>query len=303
MTDTEWHHWRGQGIGGSDIGALLGLSSWTSPWGLWADKRGLIPPSPETERQRIGKRMESVLAAEFHDSTGLVVAGEQTWCTFSEWPVARCTVDGFVVAPDGPIEAQHLDTAALQATWQCKTDGRRGWDEIPPAILAQCRWEMGVTGLRAGWLTVMFSGWRIEHVEIPWDDEDWTYMLAAAREFWALVESGTEPEIDGSDATARALRAVYPAEVKGERADLADLREDIARLEEIKALQGAIAKLGDGAEVIENRIKARMRDAEIGTLDGEPVYVMRSVTRKASTIPATTYRTLRKATKRDQEAA
>ena len=51
-TDREWHEWRSHGIGGSDIGAILGLSKFASPWTVWADKQGLLPPTPETQRQR-----------------------------------------------------------------------------------------------------------------------------------------------------------------------------------------------------------------------------------------------------------
>lgn len=34
----EWLQWRRGGLGGSDIAGVLGLSPWSSPWSVWADK-------------------------------------------------------------------------------------------------------------------------------------------------------------------------------------------------------------------------------------------------------------------------
>lgn len=36
----EWYSLRLQGIGGSDAGAIMGLSTWQTPYGLWQEKTG-----------------------------------------------------------------------------------------------------------------------------------------------------------------------------------------------------------------------------------------------------------------------
>ena len=271
--DTAWHDWRRQGIGASDIGALLGLSNWASPWSLWCDKSGLIPPSPSTERQAIGHDMETVLAKRFHATTGLYVAGEQTWCTFPAWPVARATVDGFVVAePTNTIEAQHLDHQPMIGTWEAKTDARRGWDEIPPAIRAQVQWQMGVTGMDRGWITVMFAGFRIEHHAIEHDPDDFAFMLERAREFWTLVETGTMPDVDGSDATADAIAHVWPEHVAGATVDITHLAEIITARGEMKdAAKLLEADIADA----DNRIKVAIGDGELGAVGGVPMFSYR----------------------------
>ena len=38
----EWLEDRRKGIGGSDVGALLGLNKYKSPYTLWAAKSGLL---------------------------------------------------------------------------------------------------------------------------------------------------------------------------------------------------------------------------------------------------------------------
>ena len=38
MKRTEWLKWRQKGLGGSDIAGILGLSPWTTPFGVYFDK-------------------------------------------------------------------------------------------------------------------------------------------------------------------------------------------------------------------------------------------------------------------------
>jgi predicted phage-related endonuclease len=44
----EWLAARRLGIGGSDIGALLGASPWSTPLDVWADKTGQAEPHRRT---------------------------------------------------------------------------------------------------------------------------------------------------------------------------------------------------------------------------------------------------------------
>jgi putative phage-type endonuclease len=206
--DAEWHAWRGKGIGGSDIAALLGLSNYESAYSLWCAKVGLTTPSETTDRQRIGQVLEHALGILFHEKTGLHIAGEQTWCEAKQNPTWRCTTDGFAVeSPDSSID----DALGIV---QHKTDGRFGWPDGPPVnIRAQCIWEMGVTGLPHAWLSVMFAGFRYEVFELDWADPavqaDWALMTDRATAFWQHVVSGDPPPLDASDATTRALGDVY----------------------------------------------------------------------------------------------
>ena len=206
----EWHDWRRQGVGGSDIAVLIGLSRYSSPTRLFYEKTGILEPEETTARQRIGKRMEAVLAAEFTDHTGLHAVDGQAWCVHPEYAFARCTVDAF--AADHPGGRPDLLYEPL-ATVEYKTDGRFSWPEgIPANIRAQAIWQMGVTQIGHGYVVVMFAGFRVEVFEIDWDadvEADWVYMLTAAAEFWARVEAGDPPPVDDHEATTAALTEVF----------------------------------------------------------------------------------------------
>jgi putative phage-type endonuclease len=299
MSDAAWHEWRRAGVGGSDIAGLLGLSNYTSPYRIWAEKVGLLEPTESTQRQRIGQRMEAVLAAEFNDETGLYVAGEQTWCQDPEAPWRRCTVDGFVF--DRPLdlatfsfERWHADALA---TWEAKTDGRFGWPDGAPAnIRAQCVWGLGVTQLDSCFLTVMFAGFRVQTFEIPWDVDakaDWELMCERADRFWhAHVLTGIPPPVDGSDATADALHTIWPDHVEGVAVELDDLADVLTERSDLKErLKADKARLAE----FDNRIKARFGDAEVGTVGGVPILTYRTSEVDEYVVAARSQRTLRAA--------
>lgn len=265
-----WHQWRRKGIGASDCGVLLGLSKWSSPMSLWCEKLGLLPPSEETQRQRIGKRMETVLAAEFQDETGLTLAGKQTWLTATEWEIARCTIDAAVVPPTPRGVDPNLSD--FLGPWEAKTSGMRKWDEIPPTYLAQIQWQMYVMGADRAWLTVMFSGWNIETYPVDRDQADIDFMVARAKEFWHLVETETMPEVDGLDATTEALAHLYPRHIEGRSADLSALADQVSRLLELK---DEAKRIKDETKELNNEVRAAIGDAEIAEINGYPAFTFR----------------------------
>jgi putative phage-type endonuclease len=264
--DAAWHAERNTRIGGSTIGVLLGLSPWESPYSLWAKYTGLIPnggddPSP---RLRIGRRMESVIAAEFHDETGLWIAGEHAMLRHPERAEFGCEVDGFVV------ESPQSDITDALGVFEAKTDSRFGWDEIPPTYLAQCRWNCYVAGLERAWLVVMFAGFRVEVFHVEQDPADVAFMVERADEFWRLVQTNTPPPLDGSEPTARAIGARWPAHDPGLVHDAdAELVELLAKRAALKVRTRA-----DELAIAEcdNAIAGTIGDAELIAVDGVPAW-------------------------------
>lgn len=323
----EWLEWRRGGLGASDIGALLGLSRFDSPWSLWARKVGLRQPTEATYSQQRGHDFEPVLAKLFTRETGLYVAGEQTWCANPAEPWMRCTVDGFVFE-SGADQATcvdcghpwtwHLDTGCdpkrkvlgchcsepimdhALGGFEAKTDGRFAWpDGVPPQYEAQAKWSMAVTGMERWWIAVLFAGWRFEVHEITRDAEDEAFMVERARAFWTdYVLTGEQPPIDDSDATRAALRDVYPKHEPGTTADVSSLAEQLTRRDAIKAQTAPLKKELEG---LDNEIKAALEEAEVGLVNGVPVITYRSSPRDGYWVEPTTVRTLRPPNKKDKE--
>ncbi len=259
----EWLEWRQEGIGASDIAAIVGLSPWGSPWTVWADKVRLLPPQSPTEVMEAGHWLELAIAPWFEDRTGLPCTGVQTALMEPDLPWMRCTVDGFVgdpAAPDGLLEI--------------KTErfGKR-WDVIPVHHQAQAQWQMAVTGLEQVWFAVL-HGRRLEVYELARDPADIGVLIQAADRFWHLnVLEHEPPPVDGSTATATALAAVWPAETPGKTAPLDNVRGVLAEWAHARETKAAAEREEREAA---NLIKAALADAEEGTVNGRRVVTWRA---------------------------
>jgi putative phage-type endonuclease len=285
-----WLAWRRHGIGGSDIAGLLGLSRYASPFSLWADKVGLRPEPPATERQWIGREFEPVLAKLVEARTGLFVAGEQTWCQRPDEAWMRCTVDGFLFeSPD----VADIDAAVGAAEF--KTDARYGWAAVPDAIEAQCQWQMAVTGMGRVVVGVLFAGFRFETYTIERSEPDIAFMVQRARDFWCdYVLSGEPPPTDGSEATLEALSDIYRTPEPDRAVELPyEAREALEDWTAAKARKRA-------AETDERRaaavLQAALGDAEEGLVEGIARISWRLVERKGYVVQPTSYRQLRAVT-------
>lgn len=291
MSD-DFHAERATGIGGSDAAAILGLSRHGSPWSVWARLVGLLPPTAETQRLAIGHALEGAIAQLFHAETGLYVAGEQMHVRHPEHEWLRGFVDGFVF--DGPREFADIDAAL--GGFEAKTDGRFGWpDGVPANYQAQAQHYMLVTGLPRWWFGVLFAGFRFQVFELEANEEDQALILSAAGSLWHNhVLTGTPPPVDGSEATSDALAAVYPEHVPGTEVELDGLAEMLVERGDLK---DRAKDIGKRLDEIDNTIRERLGEAEVGTFGGVPILTYRSSERAGYTVPPATIRTLRAAPK------
>ncbi|MDA8263324.1 MAG: YqaJ viral recombinase family protein [Actinomycetota bacterium] len=196
LSRDEWLAIRRTGIGSSDIAGVLGLSPWASPYTVWADKRGLVPPVEQTEAMEVGTELEEPIARLFQRRHGR--------------PVRR--VRAILRHPDYPFALANLDrvTDGGRSVVEIKATGQR-WDGVPDHYMVQVQWQLGVTGLRRGYL-VPLMGTRLAPVTIERDDDLIHDMLTAATEFWRMVEGGIEPGPTASEGDARIMALLHPGD-------------------------------------------------------------------------------------------
>ena len=215
-TDTDeeaWHLWRAQGLGGSDVAAVLGLSPWQSPYSLWAEKVGLTPRDfTSNEAQEFGKRAEQMLTRWFQDRTDLIVGGEQRQCVHPDKPWMRCTIDGDVY--EGSRHPDSYIPLGI-AEWKTTGDSEADWAEhIPDYYACQATWNMIVTGTQACWLGVLhmaFGRPRFKVYEFVLHEGDARFITDKCERFWLdHVMTGIPPETDAHEATTKALNNMWP---------------------------------------------------------------------------------------------
>ena len=58
-THDQWLDARTQGVGGSDVGTILGSNPWNTPLDIWATKTGQAPLVAETPAMKVGHALEA----------------------------------------------------------------------------------------------------------------------------------------------------------------------------------------------------------------------------------------------------
>jgi putative phage-type endonuclease len=192
----EWHAARRNGIGGSEIAAVLGVSPHESHFSLWHRKQGLIAPVQESEEMYWGKVHEPGICrrfAELHPEHPLNVAPTYA-AAARRWQIAN---------PDriwGPdlLEAK---TARTADGW-----GEQGTDEIPVHYRAQCMQYLDVLQRRRCWVAVLIAGSEFREYVVEYDPAEAALLRDAGADFMASLASGTRPDIDGHTSTYQAIK-------------------------------------------------------------------------------------------------
>lgn len=253
MSRDTWIDLRRKSIGGSDAAAVVGLNPYVSRYSLWADKRGLLPEKEDTEAMRLGRDLEDYVAKRFTEETGKRVRRENNIIINPKFPFAHANVDRMIIGEDAGLECKTTSSLNLSKF-------KNG--EYPANYYVQCVHYMMVTGAKRWYLAVLILGVGFKWFTIERDEAEIQALAASEREFWQLVQSGSSPPVDGSDATTKAMSTIMSENADPDQeCDLFAYEQDLERLEWIK-LQ--IRLLDIEAADIENNIKQFMNTASVG---------------------------------------
>ena len=263
MSRLDWLKLRQKGIGGSDAAAIFGMSRWKSPIDIWLSKTTEISQEDEqSEAAYWGTVLEDVVAKEFEKRTGLKVRRKNAVLQHDEYEFMIADIDREIV---GQIYING-EGEKIKAGLECKTASeykKDEWkdDEIPMEYLIQCQHYMAVTGYDAWVIAVLIGGNKFFYKVIERDDEFIEMLIKTEQDFWNNhVLANVMPPVDGSDASANVLKAMYPEAEKGTEIQLSANENDLL------FERAGILKMMDAYEKriqeIENEIKATMGENE-----------------------------------------
>ncbi|MFE2073666.1 YqaJ viral recombinase family nuclease [Streptomyces misionensis] len=202
-----WHAARAQGIGGSEIAAVLGLSPHESAFSLWHRKQGLVGPVEESEEMYWGKEHEPAICRRFaREHPEWAVQGSATYASAGRrWQIANPDRLLYRLADD-PDRAQPAALLEAKTARDAEGWGEEGTDQIPVHYRAQCLWYMDVTGARRCWVAVLIAGSEYREYLVEYNAAEAAYMREKAEEFMASLAAGDRPAIDGHTATYQTIR-------------------------------------------------------------------------------------------------
>lgn len=185
-------------IGSSDIGCILGVSTFKSPTILYLEKRGELEPAGESEYQRWGQILEEPIAREYTHRTGtkLKRRNKTQRHKLYEWMTSH--IDREAIGRRLIVEVK------AHGIWGAKEFGDEGSDQVPHSHMAQVNWQMGICDIPQTDFAVLIGGQKFCQYHVDYDKELFAMMLAHAEEFWARVQEGRPPEPE-SEADCKAL--------------------------------------------------------------------------------------------------
>ena len=254
MPHEEWLAHRQKSIGGSDASAIVGMNKYSSPYSVWADKLGKLPPKEDNEAMRLGRDLEDYVAKRFTEETGKKVRRENNILINADIPFAHANVDRMIVGEDAGFEAKTTSVLNLK-------EFKNG--EYPENYYVQCMHYMMVTGCNKWYLGVLVLGVEFKWFEIERDEAEIEALRKSEEDFWEYVKSGEAPMVDGSKATSEALSTIY-SETNGDTVSLMAYQTDLTRYAELTKL---IKDMEGQKDEVANRIKAFMGEAEKGECD------------------------------------
>ena len=170
-------------IGGSDIGAILGLSRFRSPLKVWMEKTGKGNKKVDSLPLRFGSFAEAFVASEYARSTGFELVHDESIFVHPEHSFMSAHIDRFVLDGVGTTPYRILECKTT-SPFNSSEWGEIGSDEVPMSYLCQCIWYMAITNLDRVDLAVLFGNSDFRIYEIARDQVLEEMVIAKATAFW-----------------------------------------------------------------------------------------------------------------------
>lgn len=269
-----WDLVRRDGVGGSDIGPIAGLSRWSSPYEIWLDKTGqrVERRNPVLDRKaRMGQRLEPVIADMFAEELGVSVYPIGTLARIDA-PWMRVNLDRVVAGcPDGPCFVEVKNRSEYFADlWEAD-------QEIPDDTACQAHWGMAVGGASHAHVAVLIGGWDLRLFRLERDEDLLADLALIGHRFWQRVLSNTPPPLGPTTAEAELINRVYSAahpDVAVE-VDMAEAR--FWRAQRERAIADGAQADADRREA-ETRMKAFLGNATVAVAGGQVAWEWSKVT-------------------------
>lgn len=191
MLTAEQHAQRLTGIGGSDVGAILGLNKYRSALDVYLEKIGEVQPEDLSGNQAVhfGNVLEDVVAQEYERRTGAHVRRRNLAIVHKQHPFVRANLDRSV---DGERKVLECKTANQYTAGSWGPDGS---DEVPDSYLVQVVWYMLATGYRSADLAVLIGGQDFRIYQFAFDRELQEMVFEHCADFWVNnVQKRVAPE-------------------------------------------------------------------------------------------------------------
>lgn len=255
----EWLKAREDGIGASEVSAVIGVNPWESPFSLWLRKTGQISPLEENQAMRLGHLLEPVVVSLWEEATGwkaVKASAKDIIYQDPEHPWRKVTPDriAYEIDENGKKHKCLLEIKSSQKDFDP--------DDLPVYYLCQVQYQMHVTGIHVCYLCWLVRGLTFGYARIEYDKDFANFLIEKVDAFYLdNVKGGKEPElITVSD-------FAYKGSDPGTTIEADD--EAFAEIMSLRAMKQSISEREENANNIADCIKLYMGEMESLTYQGK----------------------------------
>lgn len=188
--DEDWLELRKRGIGGSDIGAILGLNTHSSPLKVYRQK---VEDYKEDLSDNVfvkkGKELEDLILTNYvkpyFGKMGYTVGKPKFMIINTKQPCFRANVDGIAFKKGEDYRNNIIVEIKWVSEWAEVNWYKPEYNGVPPSYYAQVQLYMAVTGARSAIICALFDkNWEMNYFVIPRDEMFIMEMVKKGNDFY-----------------------------------------------------------------------------------------------------------------------
>ena len=261
----EWLSWRTNGLGSTDISALVGLNQYKTPTGVYEDKKGMSFPLVQNKFMKAGSDAEPFIRDEYNKYCG---TNHAPLCVESlDMPFLRGSLDGYDEETSSILEIKYSMFPKMSKCIKKNDIGH--FNDLYPQYNCQCQYFMYLTKAEKCHLATFGTSGELIYMDIPRDEELIKMIVKEATAFWNnnILKNVPPKKVKGdfdniTDAEALAL-ADDLEEIKTSRKALADKDKPLKALEDEK--KGLLTEYSEDDFYCKNIKAIKVKKAKLDT--------------------------------------
>lgn len=272
LNNQDFTHDRSKYLGGSDIGAILGLSPYKTALDVWLEKTGKQTHHTDNLPIRFGTFAEEFVASEYRHATGFNLIQYPQAVVHSQHSFLVGHIDRFVTACPEAKAFTDEGTCCASHLLECKTAhpfaqsqwGEAGSDEVPMSYLAQCHWYLCLTQLERCDLAVLFGNSDFRIYQIYRDPQVENTLLESAIAFW---QNHVQTDMPPQAKTIGDFQKLFAKETPGKTVEATD--QTRALIDTAREIHSVIDAKTLELDQVKQSIMAQMQEAQELTYQGK----------------------------------
>lgn len=278
-----WLEARKGAIGASEVAAILGISPFSGPWEVWADKTNRLNPWGGNDATRAGQVFERAVLDQAETELGPM--RRDVRLVHDSLPLAA-TLDAQLIENGYPIEAKTTGIVGpVYGRW-----GDAMTDEIPDHYLVQVHAQLTVTGAELAFMFALIAGRGVVQFQIERSEKLSQQLGNACSEWWQKhVIGDREPSVDQFPPALEVVKRLR--RVPSKQTTFGPIVTALVKRRE--RVNKAKLDIEKRVKEFDAKILVALGDAESALLDGGGELTYYETEKKGFTVKPTKYRTIR----------